>query len=106
MGVAPSQTIEQARFVIAAIEGFCAHPEAEKPNPARMSALRAYVRAVLAGLEFVVEGSRANFFAVSVDQLTTIDSLRERADELIDTLGWGAEAHAELTELMREEACG
>jgi hypothetical protein len=101
--VPPSVTIMQVAQFLGALEQSISSPEWREVAPHRIACIRAYIRMGLASLEYVDEGAQAGFWNLNHDLRTTLEETMERAEDLIDTLSWGAEAHEELAKLA--EAC-
>ena len=92
------------RATVEHIEGLCSRSDAGKPDPHRIAAMRARARVIVAELDYLDESARAGDMEIMDEQRATLEEIRDRADELVDTLAWGAEAHELLGKLA--EASG
>lgn len=105
MSPPPSVQLDQVASAIAAIEGACSRDQWHEQNPTEFRAIRAYVRVHLAALEYIEAGADAGYFNLTDGQREKLAELIERADELVDTLGWAADAPDELAEAAEQERC-
>lgn len=103
-GQQPATAIEHASKIISHVETICAHPDSQMWERERLNYLRAHVRFCLAHLQLFVAAHEAGFVQMSSKELDLADQLRERLDELDDTLSWGAEDSEEIRALA-EAAC-
>jgi hypothetical protein len=88
------------------LEEACSQGDWTKPDPHRVAAMRARARAIVAELDYLDESAHAGDVELTDEQRGTLDQIRDRADELVDTLAWGAEAHQELGALAEAETGG
>jgi hypothetical protein len=95
----PAAALAFHRANVEHIEEACSHGASTKPDPHRIAAMRARARAIVAELDYLDESARAGDVELSDEQRDTLDEIRDRADELVDTLAWGAEAPDELRAL-------
>ena len=68
--------------------------------------LQARARAIVAELDYITESRRAGDIELPAELLVQLISIRARAEELVDTFAWGAEAPWELASLADAETAG
>jgi hypothetical protein len=81
-------------------------PEWQTLEPPVFSMYRAYIRMILAALDFMRAGVDAGKQTMSEADRARLDDAEDRLDELVDTFSWAADAGEELPQLVREAKCG
>ena len=104
-GTPPGEVIASVDAFVHLFEGRCVSDEWRDVAPEKFTALRAYVRMVLAALDFIESGEPAGFHKLTDAERDKLGELQDRLDELLDTLGWAAESPGELAELADAESC-
>ncbi len=104
-GAAPSRFLAECARYLAVLENWCAEPEQQDSDPPKFRVMRAYVGALAAHLKVATEALAAGYWQLSASEAETLEELRDRADDLIDTMSWAAEGAEQLEKLAAEEAC-
>lgn len=104
-GTPPAEALASIEQFVLLFEGLCSHDSWRDQAPAKFRAYRAYARLTLATLDYLADGAAAGFHELSASEGSRLDELRDRLDELLDTLGWAADCPGDLAALAESETC-
>lgn len=105
MDITPSTMLKQYVEWIEILESTCSSPAFQSKNQETFRVLRRGAHVVIASLGFLREAAQATGEGFTAEQLRTLDNIEDRAQELVDTFAWAADAPDELAALAVEE-CG
>jgi hypothetical protein len=101
--VHPGVAVAQIEKFLDAFDAFAASPEARIPAPRAYADARGNVKVARAILRFLLEMIDLGRWDVPQSQRAEVEALHDRADELVDTLNWAAEAPDAVSELADQE---
>lgn len=89
---------------VAALEFWLGSPDARDLEPKQYAFVRAQARLLLAQCDVVLAAMEEGRGADAVVR-RQVGDLCDRLDEIVDTLGWSAEAGDKLAQLLRDDMC-
>jgi hypothetical protein len=96
------QTMEKS---VTDLEVWLGSAGARELEPKQYAFVRAQARLMLAQCDVIVAAMEGEYARADAATRQRFDDLCDRLDEIVDTLGWSAEAADKLGALIREEMC-
>lgn len=104
LGGSVAETIQKLDDAVASLETLCNYPAWRTPNPAQFRFLQAFAKTIPGYLEVLRATVPLWGVELTAGQKEALADIEDRASELVDTFGWGAEPEA-LTARLAEAPC-